>query len=210
MTEILFPNPLGISQPVESLFYGNGKVDKWVGNVICETTGGRISAYLCIVKSMIMRLKNLFTFLALSISMIPAFAQDASVNRKKQFNLDEGVGIQGYDPVAYFTIGKAVKGKKDIGVVYHQGVNYYFSTAENKEAFKKNPAAYEPQYGGWCAYAMGNDGSKVEIDPETFKIVGGKLYLFYNRFFNNTLKSWNKNEAALKAKADANWQKIFH
>ena len=57
---------------------------------------------------------------------------------------------------------------------------------------------------------MGNDGSKVEIDPETFKIVGGKLYLFYNRFFNNTLKSWNKNEAALKAKADANWQKIFH
>ncbi len=50
----------------------------------------------------------------------------------------------------------------------------------------------------------------MEIDPETFKIVGGKLYLFYNRFFNNTLKSWNKNEAALKAKADANWQKIFH
>ena len=81
---------------------------------------------------------------------------------------------------------------------------------KNKEEFKKNPAAYEPQYGGWCAYAMGKDGDKVSIDPETFKIVNGKLYLFYNRAFNNTLKSWNKDEPTLKTKADANWQKIFH
>ena len=92
----------------------------------------------------------------------------------------------------------------------YAGVTYNFSSAENKEAFKKSPAAYEPQYGGWCAYAMGNDGSKVSIDPETFKIVGGKLYLFYNRFFTNTLKSWNKDEVTLKKNADTNWQKIFH
>ena len=80
---------------------------------------------------------------------------------------------------------------------------------ENKEAFKNAPARYEPQYGGWCAYAMGNDGSKVEIDPETFKIVDGKLYLFYNKYFTNTLKSWNKQEPELKKKADQNWQKIY-
>jgi hypothetical protein len=47
----------------------------------------------------------------------------------------------------------------------------------------------------------------VEVDPETYKIVGGRLYLFYNKYFNNTLKTWNKREATLKANADANWQK---
>ena len=78
-----------------------------------------------------------------------------------------------------------------------------------KEEFKKNPAQYEPQYGGWCAYAMGDSGEKVSIDPETFKVLDGKLYLFYNKFFNNTLKSWNKDEAKLKKSADANWSKTF-
>ncbi|HZE82850.1 MAG TPA: YHS domain protein, partial [Puia sp.] len=69
---------------------------------------------------------------------------------------------------------------------------------------------YEPQYGGWCAYAMGKDGSKVEVDPGTFKIVNGKLFLFYNRFFNNTLKTWNKDEDHLHKNADNNWQKLTH
>ncbi len=144
----------------------------------------------------------------MSMLFVNAFSQDAL--RKKHFNLDDGIAIHGYDPVAYFAEGKAKKGDKDLGGLIHSGITYYFSTSANKEAFKKNPAAYEPQYGGWCAYAMGNDGSKVNVDPETFKIVNGKLYLFYNRFFNNTLKSWNKNESILMKNADANWQKIFH
>ena len=71
------------------------------------------------------------------------------------------------------------------------------------------PEKYEPAYGGWCAYAMGNSSEKVEVDPETFKIIGGKLYLFYNFYFNNTLKSWNKNETGLKTKADGNWNKFI-
>ena len=86
---------------------------------------------------------------------------------------------------------------------------YNFSTDTNKATFIKNPSGYEPQYGGWCAFAMGDYGEKVQIDPETFKIVDGKLYLFYNQFFNNTLKGWNKNEIGLKKKADANWGKII-
>ena len=151
---------------------------------------------------------KLLLILLMSMVGLNTFSQDAS--RKKEFNLDDGIAIHGYDPVAYFTQGKAIKGKKEFGAVVYAGVTYNFSSAENKEAFKKSPAAYEPQYGGWCAYAMGNDGSKVSIDPETFKIVGGKLYLFYNRFFTNTLKSWNKDEVTLKKNADANWQKIFH
>ncbi|MEN9569980.1 MAG: hypothetical protein RL172_1211, partial [Bacteroidota bacterium] len=63
---------------------------------------------------------------------------------------------------------------------------------------------------GWCAYAMGAKGQKVTIDPETFKIRNGKLYLFYNKLFNNTLKDWNKDEPALCAKADTNWTNIYH
>ncbi|HEX9512145.1 MAG TPA: YHS domain-containing (seleno)protein [Puia sp.] len=135
-------------------------------------------------------------------------SQDGVALRKKQFNTPEGIGIKGYDPVAYFTGSKAIKGSKDQAVVY-EGITYYFSSAANREAFRKDPARYEPQYGGWCAYAMGNDGSKVEVDPGTFKIVGGKLFLFYNQWFTNTLKSWNKDEVNLHRQADNNWKKIY-
>lgn len=135
------------------------------------------------------------------------YAQNAS-KRANEFNLEKKVAIQGYDPVSYFKQNKAVKGKKELASSF-EGVIYYFSSQANKEAFAKSPSAYEPQYGGWCAYAMGSSGEKVEIDPETFKIVDGKLYLFYNAYFNNTLKSWNKDESNLKKKADANWNKTF-
>ena len=147
-------------------------------------------------------------FFTLTLSTA-ATAQDATALRKKNFNLEKGVAIKGYDPVAYFTENKAVKGSKDLAVAY-DGAVYYFSSETNKQAFKINPSKYEPQYGGWCAYAMGHDGSKVEVDPETFKIIDNKLYLFYNKYFNNTLKTWNKDEGNLKKQADANWQKIFH
>ncbi|MHC0444638.1 YHS domain-containing (seleno)protein [Flavobacterium sp. 3-218] len=136
-----------------------------------------------------------------------SFAQN-DAKRISQYNLENKIGIQGYDPVGYFNQGKAVKGKKEVWVSY-QGVTYNFSSAENKNAFLKNPSKYEPQYGGWCAYAMGSTGEKVEINPETFKIVDGRLYLFYNAYFNNTLKSWNKDQDNLKGKADTNWKKIY-
>jgi YHS domain-containing protein len=143
------------------------------------------------------------------LASVTVFAQDASTTRKKNFNLSDGIGIKGYDPVAYFTQNKAVKGNKENEVAF-DGVTYYFSSAANKEEFKKNPGKYEPQYGGWCAYAMGKDGAKVEVDPGTFKLIDGKLFLFYNQFFNNTLKSWNKDESNLHRNADANWQKLNH
>lgn len=142
------------------------------------------------------------------LASVNTFAQLAG-KRAAEFNLENKVAIQGYDPVAYFKQSKAVKGKKDLATTY-EGVQYYFSSQANKDAFVKSPASYEPQYGGWCAYAMGSSAEKVEIDPETFKILDGKLYLFYNAYFNNTLKSWNKNEAGLKKKADANWKKIIN
>jgi YHS domain-containing protein len=151
-------------------------------------------------------MKKQLVILLLAVLSVTTYAQN---NRAAQFNLDKKVALQGYDPVAYFVQKKAIKGKKELATTY-EGVIYYFSSAANKETFAKNPGGYEPQYGGWCAYAMGSAGEKVEIDPETFKIVDGKLFLFYNAYFNNTLKSWNKDETNLKRKADANWKKIIN
>jgi len=150
-------------------------------------------------------MKKLF-LLVIVLNTITTFAQ--TNKRVSEFNLENKIAIQGYDPVAYFTQKKAVKGKKEIAASF-EGVIYYFSSQANKDAFSKNPSNYEPQYGGWCAYAMGANNEKVEINPETFKIVEGKLYLFYNAYFNNTLKSWNKDESNLKKKADTNWAKII-
>lgn len=135
-------------------------------------------------------------------------AQNTSPN-SKHCNVENGLAIQGYDPVAYFKLGRGVKGDLELSAT-SQGVTYYFSSEENKKLFLKNPVQYEPQYGGWCAFAMGDYGEKVEIDPKTFKIVNGKLYLFYNAYFNNTLNSWDKDEKNLKTKADQNWNKIIN
>ena len=151
-------------------------------------------------------MKKLVMVVLILISVI-SFAQN-DAKRISEYNLENKVGIQGYDPLSYFTQAKAIKGKKEISTTY-QGVTYKFSSTENKEMFLKNPSKYEPQYGGWCAYAMGSNGGKVEINPETFKIIDGKLYLFYNSYFNNTLKIWNKEEMSLKVKADNNWKKIY-
>jgi YHS domain-containing protein len=156
-----------------------------------------------------MKQRSFTVTIMMSLISLSLFAQDATALRKKQFNLDGGIAIDGYDPVAYFKSNKAIKGNKNLAV-YDQGATYYFSSTENKEEFSRNPAKYEPQYGGWCAYAMGAKGEKVSVDPETFKIINEKLYLFYNSFFNNTLKSWNKDETNLKTKADTNWIKTYH
>lgn len=146
--------------------------------------------------------------LALSILTFSAKSQDLNVLRKKHFNTEKSIAIQGYDPVSYFSESKAKKGTKEFAYNYGNAI-YYFSSKANLDIFKANPNKYEPQFGGWCAYAMGNSGEKVEIDPKTFKIIGGKLYLFYHTLFNNTLDTWNKNENTLLQQANTNWKKIF-
>lgn len=149
-----------------------------------------------------------FLFIALALTQFaPAAAQQNPAIRKQQFNLDNGIAIQGYDAVAYFTQNKAVKGSA-ANTVNYKNVTYRFASAANLKAFQENPDKYEPQYGGWCAYAMGANGEKVEVDPETFKIKDGKLFLFYHTFINNTLTKWNKDEPNLHKKADASWTKF--
>jgi len=134
-----------------------------------------------------------------------ACAQSEDV-RSKNYNVKKGIAIEGYDPVSYFN-NKPEEGKPEITWVY-RGVSYRFANTANYTAFKSRPDKYEPAFGGWCAYAMGANGEKVKIDPETYKIKDGKLYLFYNFWGNNTLSTWNSNEPALKTKAEQNWKKF--
>ena len=146
----------------------------------------------------------LITFTLLLCNLI--FSQNSTLD-VKHLNIEEGIALSGYDPVSYFLSNEPKLGDKKLSVK-HQGAIYLFSSQKNKDTFLKSPASYLPQYGGWCAFAMGDYGEKVEVNPKTFKIVDGKLYLFYNSLLNNTLKSWNKNEKKLKAQADKNWKII--
>lgn len=115
-----------------------------------------------------------------------------------------GIALEGYDAVSYFQ-GGPEKGLQKHSYTY-QGSTYLFSSDYNRTAFVQHPDKYLPQYGGWCAYAMGLNGSLVPVNPETYKILNGRLYLFYNAGFNNTLKKWNRKEAALLPRADRQWE----
>lgn len=90
----------------------------------------------------------------------------------------------------------------------HDGVTYYFSSEEHQRDFQINPVRFLPEYGGWCAYAIGATGDKVKIDPRTYKLLDGKLYLFYNFKGYNTLDDWNKDESNLLVKAGEYWTDI--
>jgi len=152
-----------------------------------------------------MQMKALLT-LVLASSLILGYAQTDAV-RKTNFNIKKQVALEGYDPVSYFT-NKPEEGNEKIRTSY-KGIVYQFASQANLTKFNAAPDKYEPAYGGWCAYAMGATGEKVKIDPETFKIINGKLYLFYNFWGNNTLTDWNAEETKLKDAADKNWKKII-
>ncbi|MDO1501794.1 YHS domain-containing (seleno)protein [Winogradskyella maritima] len=129
------------------------------------------------------------------------------IGQSIDYNLKKGYVAEGYDVVSYFE-NKAVEGKKEFSLT-HDGVKFKFSSKTNLEAFKQNPEQYIPQYGGYCAYAVAVKSKKVGIDPETFEIRDGKLYLFYNSWGNNTLETWRENNVkGLQKKADKNWEAI--
>lgn len=115
------------------------------------------------------------------------------------FSTKEGA-IKGYDPVAYFTEGKPVKGSEAYSFEWN-GATWRFSSAENMAAFTANPEKYAPQYGGYCAYGVA-DGHKAPISPDAFSILEGKLYLNYNKQVQNT---WNKDQQGYIKTADEKW-----
>jgi len=128
--------------------------------------------------------------------VLPVFAQTKSL-----LNLGKsGVAIQGYDPVAFFTDNKPVKGDPKI-LVKHDGAIYLFASKEHKELFKADPAKYEPEFGGYCAYGVSRN-KLVEIDVDAFQIVDGKLLLQYSK---GVREDFNKDAKGNLVKADANW-----
>jgi YHS domain-containing protein len=124
------------------------------------------------------------------------------------YNLpSSGVALEGYCPVSYFVAGKAVRGKPEHAST-HDGVTYYFASADGKRAFDADPAKYVPDFGGWCAFGMAIE-DKFPIDPTAFKIVDGRLMLFLRNASIDALELWNKNdESEQLAKAEAHWKKV--
>jgi YHS domain-containing protein len=108
--------------------------------------------------------------------------------------------IKGYDPVAYFTQGKPVKGKKEF-MTQWMNAAWMFGSAETQKLFDSNPEQYAPQFGGYCAWAV-SQNSTAGIDPAAWKIVDGKLYLNYSKKIQ---KQWEQNLETLIQDAKHYW-----
>ena len=139
------------------------------------------------------RLLSFFCFLLITAchSGQPEIYQDASG------------AIRGYDPVAYFQEGHPVKGRPDLTYKWNEA-SWHFSTQENLERFKKDPEAYAPRYGGYCAYGTA-EGHKAPTEPEAFTVLDGKLFLNYNK---EVLGIWNKDRPGYIRRADSNWSRL--
>ncbi len=134
--------------------------------------------------------------LALAISAGAARAADV-------VDTDNGIAIKGYDPVAYFTNGKPVKGSPAHEMTYH-GATYEFASARHRRLFAAHPAKYVPRFGGFCAFGVAG-GHKADIDPAAFSIVGGRLYLNRNMKVRDL---WDHDIPGYIRKADAAWPKV--
>jgi len=160
----------------------------------------RLSSVSCVVTVVLMLLLG-------PILISQAQADEAA--RRRNFNTENGIALREFDPVSYFNSSRPLKGNSRY-YVNHKGITYYFANAENVEEFKKNPDKYEPAYGGWCAYTVALNGERVKINPVTYKIIDGKLHLFYNYNGDNRLSKWNKDEAKFRAAANRNWVARMH
>ena len=113
------------------------------------------------------------------------------------------VAIKGYDTVAYFQVGKALKGNESFTFQWHN-LTWYFLTADNRDLFKVNPEKYAPQYDGYCAWAM-TEARKAITDPEVWMIVNRKLYLNCSKA---AYEKWSLDIPGNIEKADKNWLKL--
>jgi len=143
----------------------------------------------------------LFAAMPLSALIAASGAQAGIKGSTAQINTDDhGVALGGYDPVAYFDSGKPTRGIDRLYASYG-GARYLFATAAHRKAFLANPRKYLPEFGGFCAVGTAF-GEKVDVDPETGKVVNGKLYL------NNSaraLQLFDKDTAGIITRAQTNW-----
>jgi len=113
---------------------------------------------------------------------------------------EDPVAIKGYDTVAYFTEGKALKGTEDFTSSWH-GMTWFFQSMEHRDLFTATPGKYAPQYDGWCAWAM-TEARKAVTDPNVWKIVDGKLYLNCSP---SAYEKWSRDIPGHIRKADEIW-----
>jgi YHS domain-containing protein len=130
----------------------------------------------------------------------PAYADHAPVYT----GLLSRVAVSGYDPVAYFTDGRPVRGTQQFTTT-HGGFEYRFASAEHLAAFRANPARYVPQYGGYCAWAV-SQGYTASADPTNWRIVDGKLYLNYN---DEIQHRWEGDIPGHIRSANTNWPSVL-
>jgi len=136
----------------------------------------------------------------LGLSSSLALAKEAPVYT----GLFSNVAVSGYDPVAYFTLQKPVKGDGNFTTM-HNGVQWRFVSAENRDKFVADPTRYAPQYGGYCAWAV-SQGYTASADPLRWKIVNDKLYLNYDA---DVQKKWEMSVPEFIQAADKNWPKVI-
>lgn len=145
---------------------------------------------------------------ALGVVIVAGFAAVAWLGRERpEHNLDaSGIALNGYDPVSYFPEGGGRPRQGDAGITAeHEGRRYRFVSIENRDRFVADPARYEPEYGGWCAYAVAN-GYKFEVDPESYIVADDRLLLFYRGMLGDALAEFEKEGVDQGvARADANW-----
>jgi YHS domain-containing protein len=142
-------------------------------------------------------------FAAISAAAVLVATLTAQSAAKAPYNSTRGVALDGYDVVAYFTTGRPTKG---VAAYTHQwsGATWHFATAGHRDAFAKEPDKYAPQFGGFCAYGVSR-GYAVDVDPDAWSIVDGRLYLNYSKRVQRT---WNMDRDAHISKAEANWPAI--
>lgn len=145
-------------------------------------------------------MKNRFFSLAAALALTGSALADSSEGKVLVLKNREGLAIQGYDPVAYFTDNKPAKGSPKYQAEF-EGAKYWFTSLEHKAVFDANPTKYAPAYGGYCGYAASIDRLSP-VSPEWFQIIDAKLVLQHNK------KAFDKFNADLKGnvvKADQNW-----
>ncbi len=145
------------------------------------------------------------TLLLLSLFGLLANATSSLAADKRLLNLDkDGLAIQGYDPVAFFTVKSPVKGKPEF-VSQHEGARYQFHSAKNKGLFDADPAKYLPQFGGYCAYGVSRN-ALAPIQIEAWQVVDGRLLMQKNPGIRD---DFNEDAKGNLVKADANWPKLL-
>lgn len=115
-----------------------------------------------------------------------------------------GIAIRGYDTVAYFTVGQPLEGKDEFSTQW-SGATWKFASQEHLDLFMSSPEKYAPQYGGYCAYGVATE-NLVKIEPDLWHIIDDKLYLNFNRKFDN---AWKKDIPGYISKADALFEKLI-